>query len=63
MRLIDVNWQRVSRGVQVWGRFDIKLRKNGERDGKTYIGKFKFHVEKQDLRLLIASLYHSQTKV
>ncbi len=63
IRLIDVNWGRVSGGVQVWGRFDVTLRKNGEREVKTYIGKFKFHVEKQGPRLVITRFYHSQTKV
>ena len=63
IRLIDVNWQRVSGGVQVWGRFDVTLRKNGGQEVKTYIGKFKFHVEKQGPRLLITRFYHSQTKV
>ncbi len=62
MKLIDVNWQGVSRGVRVWGRFEVKLRKNGERGVKTYIGKFKFHVEKQGPWLLITRFYHSQTK-
>ena len=63
MRLIDVNWQPVSGAVQVWGRFEVTVRKNGEREVKTYIGKLKFHVEKQGARLLITRLYHSQTKV
>ncbi len=63
IRLVDVNWQRVSGGVQVWGRFDVTLRKNGEREVKTYIGKFKFRVEKQGPRLVITRFYHSQTKV
>ena len=63
LRLIDVNWQRVSGGVQVWGRFDVKVRKNGGQEVKTYIGKLKFHVEKQGPRLLITRLHHSQTKV
>ena len=62
LRLIDVNWGRVSGGVQVWGRFDVTLRKNGEREVKTYIGKFKFRVEKQGPRLVITRLHHSQTK-
>ncbi len=62
MKLIDVNWQRVSRGVRVWGRFEVKLRKNGGRGVKTYIGKFKFHVEKQGPWLLITRFYHSQTR-
>jgi len=63
LRLIDVNWQRVSGGVQVWGRFDVKVRKNGGQEVKTYTGKLKFHVEKQGPRLLITRLHHSQTKV
>ncbi len=63
IRLIDVNWGRVSGGVQVWGRFDVTLRKNGGREVKTYIGKFKFHVEKQGPRLVITRFHHSQTKV
>ena len=63
IRLVDVNWQRVSDGAQVWGRFDVTLRKNGEREVKTYIGKFKFHVEKQGPRLVITRFYHSQSKV
>ncbi len=63
IRLVDVNWQRVSGGAQVWGRFDVTLRKNGEREVKTYIGKFKFHVEKQGPGLVITRFYHSQTKV
>ncbi len=63
IRLLDVNWQRVSGGAQLWGRFDVTLRKNGDREVKTYIGEFKFHVEKQGPRLLITRFYHSQTKV
>jgi hypothetical protein len=63
IRLVDVNWGRVSGGVQVWGRFDVTLRKNGEREVKTYIGKFKFHVEKQGPQLVITRFYHSQSKV
>jgi len=63
IRLIDVNWGRVSGGAQIWGRFDVTLRKNGGREVKTYIGKFKFHVEKQGPRLVITRFYHSQTKV
>ncbi len=63
MRLIDVNWQRVSGGVQVRAHLEIKVRRNGEQEVKTYIGKLKFHVEKQGPRLVITRLYHSQTKV
>jgi len=34
MKLIDVNWQGVSRGVRVWGRFEVKLRKKWRATGQ-----------------------------
>ena len=60
--LRDQITSNLERTREISGGSEVKLRKNGERGVKTYIGKFKFHVEKQGPWLLITRFYHSQTK-
>jgi hypothetical protein len=60
MILGNVTWEARDNHADGWGNFEVRTRKAGEQEIKTYKGSLTFYVEKIDGRVRIKRLYHGQ---
>ena len=60
MVLGNVTWEARDNHADGWGNFEVRTRKAGEQEIKTYKGSLTFYVEKIDGRVRIKRLYHGQ---
>jgi hypothetical protein len=60
MILGNVTWEARDNHADGWGNFEVRTRKAGEQEIKTYKGSLTFYVEKIDGRIRIKRLYHGQ---
>ncbi len=60
MILGNVTWELDNNRAHGWGNFEVKVRKTGAPETKTYNGSLMFNVEKHNGRLLIKKLYYGQ---
>ncbi len=63
MKLNDIKWERGKGVAQGSGRFEVKVRRTGQLEAKTYVGNLRFRVENRGHRARITRLIHSQTKL
>jgi len=60
MVLGTVAWEARDNHADGWGNFEVKVRKIGEQEIKSFKGSLTFYVEKIDGRIRIKRLYHGQ---
>ena len=60
MILGNVTWELDNNHAHGWGNFEVKVRKKGAPETKTYNGSLTLNVEKRNGRLLIKKLYYGQ---
>jgi hypothetical protein len=60
MLLGNVSWEISDKQANGWGNFEVRIKRAGDEDVKTYKGSLTFYVEKIDGRLRIKRLYHGQ---
>jgi len=60
MVLGNVTWEARDNHADGWGNFEVRIRKAGEQEIKTYKGSLTFYVEKIDGRVRIKRMYHGQ---
>ena len=60
MVLGNMTWEARDNHADGWGNFEVRVRKVGEQEIKTYKGSLTFYVEKIDGRVRIKRLYHGQ---
>jgi hypothetical protein len=60
MLLGNVAWEISDRQANGWGNFEVRIKRAGDEEVKTYKGSLTFYVEKIDGRLRIKRMYHGQ---
>jgi hypothetical protein len=60
MLLGNVSWEISDKQANGWGNFEVRIKRAGDEEVKTYKGSLTFYVEKTDGRLKIKRMYHGQ---
>jgi hypothetical protein len=60
MLLGNVSWEISDKQANGWGNFEVRIKRAGDEEVKTYKGSLTFYVEKIDGRLRIKRMYHGQ---
>jgi CheY-like chemotaxis protein len=60
MILGNVTWELDGQEAHGWGNFEVKVRKYGEEEIKSYKGSLTFYVDKNKGQVRIKRLYHGQ---